>query len=314
MVNEAQQRLVFAGGEVGWWGSWAKMAFTVDSVANPYITLPREVARIINLDICKQPVRIQNEFYEFLEAGIGLQPKGGCSLCNGMETFDRGEFPTFLDLAPPNKRLRYYITDAADVNKRVLTQGTDQNGSVLRSVDASIPVQGVFSTLKSPFVDTAMDIGSISGIQKDVTTGSVLIYEVDTITAAQRLILTMEPSELVSGYRRYYLGGLPQNCCQDGTNNVQVTAMAKLEFIPVMADTDYCIIQNIAALKEECLAVRAGEMDDSASVVQSQARHLKALKLLNGELNHHLGKDRVAVGFKPFGSAHLGNQKIGALT
>lgn len=315
IVNEAQQRLVFAGGETGWWGSWAKTVFNVTPVTNPYITLPRNIVRLINMDVCRHPVRIQNEFYEFLEAGVGLQPR--CD-CNGPETYDRGMFPTFSDIVPPNKRLRFYITDAADIGRRVLVQGTDQNGTTIYSLDGIDEVTGIYLTFTQPFVDTPFDITSLAGLQKDFTVGQVKVFEVDTVTGVSRLILTMEPSEEVAGYRRYFLNGLPNICCPIQTTTpvpttVQVTAMAKLALIPVAVDPDYLVIQNLAALKEECQAVRFGEMDDQGSAGQAALRHRKAINLLNGELIHHLGKERPAISFSPFGTAKLSNQRIGSL-
>lgn len=318
IANEAQERLIYAGGETGWWGSWFKTVFTVDTVADPFITLPRSIARIINLDVCRRPVRIQNEFYEFLEAGIGLQPPASCSLqeCPVTETFDRGMFPTFSDMTP-NKRLRFYITDAADVGRRVLVQGTDQNGTTIRSLDGVDQVTGIYVALTTPFADTPFNLNTLTGLQKDFTIGEVQVFEVDTTTGTQRRILTMEPSEEVAGYRRYYLNGLPRNCCNPTppeVTTVQVTAMAKLAIIPVAVDTDYFVIQNLTALKEECQAVRFGEMDEPFAIAQAGVRHKKAINLLNGELRHHLGKEMPAINFAPFGTAKLSNQRIGALT
>ena len=305
ILNEAQQRLVFAGGETGWWGSWARTVFSVAGATDPYITLPRNIARLINLAVCKHPVRIQNEFYEFLEAGVGLQP--GCE-CSGMETYDRGMFPTFSDIVPPNKRLRFYITDAADSGRRVLVQGTDQNGTTIYSLDGIDQVTGIYLSFIQPFVDTPFNITTLTGLQKDFTVGQVKVFEVDTITGVSRLILTMEPSEEVAGYRSYFVGGLT------GSNvTTQVTAMAKLALIPVAVDSDYLCVQNIAALKEECMAVRMGEMDDTTSAGQSALHHRNAIRLLQGELVHFLGKEMPAINFAPFGTAKLSHQRIGAL-
>ncbi len=314
IVNEAQQRLVFAGGETGWWGSWQKMVFTVAGLTDPYITAPRNIARFINMDVCRRPVKIQNEFYEFLEAGVGLQP--GCE-CNVLETYDRGMFPTFVDLAPPNKRLRFYITNSADIGRRALVQGTDQNGTIIYSLDGVDEVTGQYVSFAQPFVDLPFDILTLTGLQKDATIGQVRVFELDSVTGESRLILTMEPTEEVAGYRRYFLNGLPRNCCgstDPAAVTTQVTAMAKLALIPVAVDPDYLVIQNLTAMKEECQAVRFGEMDDSTSAGQAALHHRNAIRLLNGELIHHLGKERPAVNFAPFGTAKLGYQRIGSLT
>jgi hypothetical protein len=40
----------------------------------------------------------------------------------------------------------------------------------------------------------------------------------------------------------------------------------------------------------------------------------EAINLLNGELRHHLGKQRPAINFAPFGTAKLSYQRIGSLT
>jgi len=313
IVNEAQERLIFAGGETGWWGSWFKTAFTVDGRADPYITVPRNIARLINLDVCKRPVRIQNEFYEFLEAGVGLQPSQ-CG-CNPIETYDRGLFPTFSNMSS-NTRLRFYITNAADVARRVLVQGTDQNGRPIYSLDGVDQVRGLYLDFTQPFVQMPFDLTTLDGLQKDYTVGEVRVFEVDNTTGIQRLILTMEPGEAVAGYRRYFLNGLPQNCCNitdPATTTVQVTAMAKLAFIPVAVDTDYLTIQNLPAMKEACMAVRFGEMDDAMSAGMNGVHSKAAIKLLNGELRHHLGTERPAVNYAPFGTAHLNKQRIGSL-
>ena len=178
-------------------------------------------------------------------------------------------------------------------------------------------MQGIFVTLSTPFVQTPFDISLITGLQKDVTVGEVPVYEYDTTTGQQRLISIIEPSEQVTGYRRYFLNGAPKNCCDPATTTgttVQVTTMAKLAFIPVVADTDYLVIQDLEALKEACQAVRMGEMDDSLSMQQFERRSRNAIKLLNGQLREQLGKDQPAINFAPFGSAHLQRQLIGSLT
>ena len=96
-VNTAQRRLLMCreAGDEGWWGTWAEVAFNVVSRNAPYITLPREIARIEKVDICKRPVPILNQFYEYLDFGNGRMPQqagGGsesihCARCNAGRGF-----------------------------------------------------------------------------------------------------------------------------------------------------------------------------------------------------------------------------------
>lgn len=322
--NEATSRLLIAGGETGWYGTWQKMVFNV-SPSDPYITLPRQVARLINLDVCRFPVRIQNAFYEFLEAGIGLQP--GCpSACQVLETYDRGNVPTFRDITAIGnpKLIRVYLTNERDHEHRVLIQGLDQNGSVVRTLDNGIDTEGEYLVLDDPFTDSAFFYSKITGVQKDLTAGDVRIYEVDSVTGAQTLISLMEPGETVGWYRRYFINGICNTCCGDITSNscgvpvvpntTQITAMAKLEFVPVVVDTDYLLIGNLPAMKAECFAVRYEESDNEKSLAMAAVKHKQAIQFLNSELVHYVGRERPAVNYAPWGSARLENQAIGILT
>jgi hypothetical protein len=310
-VNEIQQRLLIAEEQPdeGWWGTFAQLAFNLDS-SNPYITFPRQVARATALDVCKRPVIIRNQWYEFLQFGHGLKPSScsGNRLCENLMAYDRGEWSSTVvtnkDLSPPNKKLRFYATDPLDMdtNKRVFTQGLDANGATIYSQDGLTRVDGIFTTLISPFADTDREITKISGIQKDITNGPVQIYEVDTVTGAETLLLTMEPSEQVACYRRLFLNGLP-NCCGSGTT--QVVVMVKLEFIPVRVPTDFLLICSLPALIQEAQAMRYESIDIPASKQMAGAHHAMALRYLFGQLDAYMGKERVSITVPLFGSNPL---------
>lgn len=89
--------------------------------------------------------------------------------------------------------------------------------------------------------------------------------------------------------------------------------MAKLEFIPANRDTDFLIIGNIPALIEECKAIRYSDMDVPNAAMLEAKSHSKAIKYLNQELAHYLGKLQPAVNFAPFGTAKLEYQMIGRM-
>lgn len=309
-VNEAQTRLVQAAGEAGWWGSWARMAFTVNR-DDPYITVPREVARLIDIDVCRTPVRIQNQFYEFLQFGVGEQRPDCNNRANGscgVQAYDRGEFPTFKDITP-GSMVRVYWTNPADNTKRIFFGGTDSTGLPIYSIDSGHQVDGFFLNLDAvqPFVEYMVPIGTLTAISKDITYGPVQVFEVSLTTGDQTLIAVLAPNETNASYRRYYLHGLPRRCCECSvaTEGAQVSALAKLEIVPVAVDTDYLLIGNIPALKEECLSIRYSEMDTDQAMKMSEFKHKKAIRLLNQELIHYLGKQQPAIGFKPFGNDTL---------
>lgn len=318
-VNEAQERLTFPGQETGWFGTWAKMVFNVNP-SNPFITAPREVARLIDIDVCRKPIRINNEFWEFLEFGVGLQRSDcNCSgfnpgnVCNQMQAYDRGMFHTTTDLTFGNK-LRLYMLNTADLAKRVFFSGVDVNGNIIYTMDNGFQVNGFYVALGSPFVDSPMTLSALTGIQKDTTLGPVTVYQVDGV-GTQSLLATLAPDDQSPMYRRYFIQNLPSQCCDcDSPSGVaQVTAMAKLDLIPVRNDNDFLLIQNMAALKHECQAVRLEEMDEDGAKKQSLYHHGMAIKLLNQQLNHYMGKQRPALQFKPFGYDTLAKAGVGQM-
>lgn len=308
VCNECIQRLINAGGETGFWGSWVRVAFTI-SRANPYITLPRTLARIINLDVCRTPINLHNEFYEFLPGAVGLQGVSTCAdWCGTVEGFERGTFPTMVDLTTTNNRLRAYLSDLRDVGRRVLVQGLDQNSLQIYSNDGLNTVDGFYMTLASPMVDSGFIVTQIQSIQKDITYGDVVLKQVDATTGDEVTLARYAPDETNPSYRRYYVSNVPL----PGTS-VTVTAMAKREFIPVFRETDQLLIGNIPALIEEAQSLRYSEMDVPNAASMDARHHAKAIKLLQNELRHEMGEQRIAVAVDRFQGEPLCHQNIGGL-
>jgi hypothetical protein len=324
-VNSAQRRLLYAkeARDEGWFGTWAEIAFNV-SQATPYITLPRDIARLESINICNVPVPIRNQFYEYLAFGNGRMPKDNSwRNCRDMllSGFSRNNVVTFTDMTSAPQYIVAYITDSQDVTKRTLIEGTDSSGNPIYSLDNANNVSGVFLSFTSPSIMTPMTLNQLTGIQKDVTVGEVRYYQHDPNTGDEVLLLTMAPGETTASYRRYYMHNLPTTCCAaqttatgtTSTTTIQVTALAKLELIPVVVPTDYLLIQNLEAIIEECQSVRYSEMDEPTALQMSENRHKMAISFLTGEQTHYQGLNNPAVGFSPFGSARLQRQKIGTL-
>lgn len=319
MVNSAQRRLLLCreAGDEGWWGTWAEVAFTTLSRNAPYITCPREIARIERIDICRHPVKVHNQFYEYLNFGNGRMPQLWSNNNCISQAYTRNNVPTFWDLTGPPKIIRVYATNPYDMDagRTVFIGGQDSTGTDIYLQYGYTLVKGAYVTLTTPFVDFSVQYNSITGIQKDSTLGEVQIFQVDPVTGEESALLFMQPGEQVSGYRRYYLNALPANCCSycGPVSNVPVTAIVKLELIPVGTDTDYLLLQNLEALTEECQSIRLSEVDTESAKKMAAERHQQAVRLLQGELVHYLGKTDAAVNFAPFGSARLERQKIGTM-
>lgn len=324
-LNEATERLIQSSGEAGWYGTWAKTIFNVYP-DHPYITAGREIARLEDIDVCRTPVKLNNEFQEFMQFGCGLQrpspnctgalnAKCGCQ--DSVQGYDRNTVPTMRDITPGNK-LRVYMTNGADNGKRIFFQAKDANDKPIYTLSRGDAQNGFFVTLDNmvPFVESGYNLNSIQNVAKDNTIGEVQVYGVNPSTDEQTLLSIYAPTETTPSYRRYFLSNLPSKCCDCDSPNgmVQVTAMAKLEFIPVAVDTDFLLIGNLPALKEECQSIRYGEMDLANAKQMEEFHHKRAIRLLNQELQHYLGKSQPAFGFFPFGRASLESAGVGILT
>lgn len=319
VVNEAQERLIMDPEvpDEGWWGGWLKMLFnlTPTNLAG-YIVTPNDIARIIVLDVCQKPVRLRNGFYEYLEFGIGLQPRG-CKpqVCSpsAMQAFERDTVVTLNDFASSPQILRVFPTDNADLGRRIVFQGTDQNGVTILGTDTQTQSATLGETvfIGAPFTNTLNQFSTLTGILKDPTLGPIQVFMVDPVSGASTLLTSMDPNETTAMYRRYLVNGLPCGCCNNPIPGpIQVSAQCKLDYVPVVSPQDYLRILSIPALKEEVQAIRYSRMDTPAAAANETKHHRKALSLLNGQLDHFLGKTQTAVAVSLFGSAKLRPQPI----
>jgi hypothetical protein len=314
-ANPAQERLLYEAGEDGWWGCWAKLVFNVTR-DKPYITTPPEFARLISMNVCRQAIRINNNWFETLEAGIGLRTAcDGKRNCGAREAFDRGVFYTAYDLPNANQKLRAYITDARDIGKRLLFQNAkDANGNGIYSQDTRYNVIGTYLTFNQPFVTTDFVITQFGPVQKDQTFGDVILMGVDATTGVETFLARYTPDETSPSYRRYLLTGLPCGCCTDGQPETpaQVTCFGKYELRKLVRPTDQLLIGSVAAMLEACSAIRHEQMDDLSAKALAVPEWKNATRILNQQLDHYQGV-QVNINVAPWGTAKLERQRIGAL-
>lgn len=317
-ANAAQNRLIHApeSGSEGWWGTYSEVAFSL-SRTTPYVTLPRDIARIEGATVCDKPIPVENQFVQFLVFGNGrLRKERRCGV-QTMQAVSRNNAVLFQDMTNPPQLIRIYISDERDVGKRVLIQGTDSNGNTVFSTDVRTEVLGIFVPLESPFATTALQFNTITGVQKDSTNGKIEIFQVDPNDGTEILLLTMAPSETTASYRRFFFNNIPCSCCSvpnqpEGT--VQVTAIAKMELLPLIVDTDYTVLTGIGAIEaiiHEAQSVKYNESDSPNAKGMALDSHRQAIRLLAGQLSHYNGIENVAVNFAPFGSARLERVSIG---
>lgn len=329
-VNRSQESLLADErlNEQGPPQGYAEMVFAVNR-RSPYITCPRDVDRLLAIDVCSRPTPLRNQWFEFLEFGDGRMPKSDRWEQRGhwwsRQGYTRNNSALFEDLRNPPQQIQVFWSPQDCVPNpqtgalpRALLQGTS-NGIKVVSQDNGQTVQGEFVTAAQPYSMSVNTFDLITGIQKDATQEQVQFFQSDPQWGTSSPILTMEPGELTAWYRRYYIHELPASCCPfvrplqmnppskscgcpyPRPEYVQVSALAKLALVPVVALTDYLLVQSAEAIIRECQALRMGRMDDSASQSKAIQYHNEAIRILIGQGISQEGKNNVSVNFNPYG-------------
>lgn len=295
-VNRAQKALLERG---RWWGTIVREQLCVNKGC---LTWPRHVATIESVALCKEPIPIFNQWYEFQGNSDGILPND-CACSLGM--VDRGMAVTFDEISGTDKLLRFYHTVAADVGKKILVQGYDANNIFIRTVIDGVMSDGFQMTLTSPFVDSTFTVTRITGIQKPLTDGLVRLYQVDQTSGDEIPLGLYEATETKPWYRKTFLSNLCHLCTGSGCTLKQVNVIVKLEYIPARVDTDWLIIPNLEAIRTMIQSMKKRE--DNLEL-ESLALEKAAIRELNHELRTHTG-DRVSINVPIFGNGRIQSRR-----
>lgn len=263
-LNGAEEEMQVYG---RWWGSIVEAQMCI---RRGCVVFPREVATIEQMALCGQNIRVENSWYQFVQNLASIDTCGGgcasdCSSsthshsCNHLQMRLQAKFAASFDTTiGTNKALRFYPTHSADVGKKIVVQGYDENNIWVRtSFDGEVQ-DGEQITLALPYTDTVTQWypGSPSAIQKEATNYRVLLYEVDVNSAAERALGIYQPSETNPEYRVATIPGFSSlgssgSCCDtDGTTPLRtITALVKLHHVPLSADRDWLLFRNLQAYR-----------------------------------------------------------------
>lgn len=254
------------------------------------ITWPRHIAAIEAAAVCDNPIPIRNGWFESLENGYGLQGDADCSNCNGgLQLYDRPNACVFADIRGTDKVIRVYADVAEDADAKILLQGYDENNNWIRTEPNGAGngwVDGEYVSISTVATDSTKTFSAITGVQKPATNGVVRLYEYDTATTVQRAIAVYEPDETRPWYRRSLIGGLSAISNDSDCETKTVTVWVKLDFIPVVNDTDWLVIGNLPAIKDMCQSIRKAEANLFEEATAWEAR---AVNELQKELRHYRG-------------------------
>lgn len=277
LLNEAVQRLVRRG---DWPGTVVPIFLCVKSGC---LVWPRYVSKVRRINKCHQEVKVGNLWYDFInrnssEFGQWFGSINGVlgNYCNPQyRMMNKGFTCTYSDIPASNCLIRFYPLCQADVGRTIQIFGLDNNGQPLQTqINGGTWVQGITITLALPFGTTTAYVRQIDRVIKQTTQKNVMGYAYDPATTMLYDIAVYEPSETLPSYEKDQL--YLNNCCCEGQS---VSALVKLKYIPVQADTDLVLIDNVTALKYAVQAIKSGEAGDFDTERQKMADAVHELNL-----------------------------------
>ncbi len=303
-INDAVRRLMYRG---DWPGTQLPIAV---SVQRGIVTFPRQVGAVRYINVTKHYIPIYNGLYAF------LPHNWSSGVCCGpfLDWIDRlapsltgyGTSATFAQ--PPTNTCVLQISGIPDDTGAIIQFfGLDPNGNALSTDNGDGTFSnGISLTLNQPFTVGTDLVKNVSRVIKPRTQGSVTLSCIDTITGTNTPLAVYDAGDTNPSFAQYNLHAA---CCNPQPT-WQAVAMVKLKFIPVVADSDLVMINNLDALALFIKGVRYAEQGDRASALGYQA---DAVKELNLQYWDTVPNNQIPVQINPFGSAPPGRSGIGRI-
>ena len=257
-INEATMRLLDGGDH----------AHTLDQVnfftKQNSITLPREYEALRLANMCKTPVPITSQAYEFVSSGPGQ-----CDWNKLPQLIDLGTgFLTQWDIpgGTTDWRLLAYGFD----NDKTLSwkgkraDGADFIGAQTLPINKWDGTTGAIAGMPTGYSEEP--VARITGIQLPTGLSDyVSLFAYDVTTHQMYNLSRYHPSEILPSYRRFRLPWY------DATNGVCVSLLCKKRYLPATSLDDELLVQNLSAIKLEVMAIESETSRDvNGAVAYSQ--------------------------------------------
>lgn len=300
-LNEAESRLLNRSDKPV--GSLARVKFCLNR--KNCFSLPRQIQTIEAYAVCDQPGIIRGPAFEFIGYPNGIGPQNGREngWCGANMLLDRGTAVSFEDVNATSeaKKIELLATNAADAGKTVILKYYDSNGNKVYSTIDGVVQEGEELTLVAPpaSVFTSSDVltDGLYQVIKEVTDYPIIMYEVNSADTTERtkMLSYYEPSETTPIYRRSFVPGVG-GCCADDDEEEDcdevrhITALVKLQHVPLVNDNDTLVIGNLPALKLMVMGILREEQNrfDESTYFKAEAA-----RELDGELASYMGDGQV---------------------
>jgi hypothetical protein len=274
-----------------------------------FITLPREVEKVLQYTVDGAPAPLFGRAYEFVSGGFGEVACHNPCLA-GKYLVDMGnQYSTMFDLPSMDAasddaceqepvftsfKLAAFSTSAADVSKALTLYGRDDRNQVLGWPEPcmQLPIQqwhgGVegelfmdLASMPSPNFVLSGPVRDVERVGKPATSGMVSLYSYDETTHQMYFLSKYQPAETNPRYRRYRITH------PDYVDGSSVYALCELGYVPLESLDDVLIVQNMDALKMMVMAI---EFENEREFQAAKAYEADAYRLIEeqrtGERTH----------------------------
>ena len=296
-INEAIERLM--NKPKLWAGTTQSLILCAP---NGQITLPREVAKIIKCRVNGRFREVQSRWFEYYSNGNGLLGKG--NWCGPL--VDRGFACTQYDIPQGVPMYISIVSDREeDDNAKILLRGHDETGREvygLHSFGESVPIYG--GAQDTMWVSEKL-FSDITAIEKPITRGYVYVSAILPSLGIRYFLGSIHPDETHPQYRRYFVQEVARDVTTTTTPLVnpdplttvqqmtpyRLDAMCKLQYVPLVHDSDPLLIQNFGALKMMLKAVRLEDAEQFDAAMKCEATAERIL----GEQTQNLENDETVI-------------------
>jgi len=226
----------------------------------------------------------------------GYQPPG----------VDANTVPIFNQVSGnTGKLIRYHVVKANDYGKTITIYGKQYGGQPLQQQVDGVWQNGLSITAAYPIAQTTTLVTKIDAVVREATEGMAYVYEYDPATTKLRMLAAYEPGETNPSYRHMAIPALactPWRCGDNGEKIWQFEALVKLQYIPVVNDNDFLLVDDFDAL---ALAIQSIKFDEANDAGNAEAYMRKAIRELNYELRDKSPSDQLSVVVNIAGSERM---------
>lgn len=289
LLNEAVERLLTRGDSSG-----TVVPIQV-CVRSGCVVFPRYVSTIREAKTCCGPLWIKNEYqsYSFIDRGYYDSMSGfGYDRCES-SLYANGRVPTYDTIIGSGRTVRAYAQTNMDYGKTVTIFGVDNNNQTLMHREPTGEWrEGWILVLGNPYAETAGYVSNIHRVLKDRTQKPVTLFAWNTTDSVLENLATYDPGEMNPSFARYRLN-MPTLKNDDGTEKLRsVSALVKLNFIPVEYDTDLVPINNTVALK---FMIQGILLEEGGNDAAAQSKIDKAISELNMQVRNDNWNNQITV-------------------